>query len=156
MTGKYNLSPIHTEKFLLECPPDKIRQIFNDLERCGSAEPAKEIFKKELGILMKDREPQSRYDQKEVAPVKVVETSPWTQDELALLVKACAKVPGGVRNRWQTIAQMIPTRTIDEIIAKVQEQKTSQKPKELSAAEKLCQDAFFVKVQTEASPRCEL
>ncbi|GBG28717.1 DnaJ protein ERDJ7 [Hondaea fermentalgiana] len=32
---------------------------------------------------------------------------PWTEDELAILAKAIAKYPGGTRNRWVTVSNMV-------------------------------------------------
>ncbi|KAG0236799.1 hypothetical protein BGW42_002667 [Actinomortierella wolfii] len=51
----------------------------------------------------------------------------WTTDEIQLLIKAANKFPGGVQNRWETIAGYIahhtglPERSADEVIKKSQQ-----------------------------------
>jgi len=61
---------------------------------------------------------------------------------LSQLSKAIAKIPGGVSNRWQVIQEMIPTRSINEIISKSQAIKT-QRPSELrKTVDKAKADAF--------------
>jgi len=62
-----------------------------------------------------------------VEPVKVVpKEKPWTDDELSNLAKGLIKYPGGVSNRWEQIADLLPGRTTKEIANKVKEVKSAQ------------------------------
>eukprot|EP01103_Thecamoeba_quadrilineata_P005051 TRINITY_DN14905_c0_g1_i1.p1 TRINITY_DN14905_c0_g1~~TRINITY_DN14905_c0_g1_i1.p1 ORF type:complete len:665 (+),score=167.75 TRINITY_DN14905_c0_g1_i1:48-1997(+) len=58
------------------------------------------------------------------------EAKPWTSEELSQLARALTKVPAGSQNRWQSVAELIPTRTLNEVIAKAQSAKNSR-PQEL-------------------------
>eukprot|EP01111_Echinosteliopsis_oligospora_P015998 TRINITY_DN650_c0_g1_i1.p1 TRINITY_DN650_c0_g1~~TRINITY_DN650_c0_g1_i1.p1 ORF type:complete len:616 (+),score=203.02 TRINITY_DN650_c0_g1_i1:168-2015(+) len=46
---------------------------------------------------------------------------PWTEEELSNLAKGLAKFPGGSAQRWEQIAELVPTRNQREISAKVKE-----------------------------------
>lgn len=56
---------------------------------------------------------------------KTVE-KPWTQEELSVLSKAVAKFPGGTRDRWVRLADYIGTRSPDEVLRKVNENRPSK------------------------------
>lgn len=56
---------------------------------------------------------------------KTVE-KPWTQHELSMLSKAVAKFPGGTRDRWVRLADYIGTRSSDEVLRKVNENRPSK------------------------------
>jgi hypothetical protein len=51
----------------------------------------------------------------------------WTPEEIAVLIKAVKKFPGGSRKRWETISEYVaahsgqPARSNDELIAKAKE-----------------------------------
>ncbi|KAI0565093.1 Chaperone J-domain containing protein [Gracilaria domingensis] len=53
-------------------------------------------------------------------------SKPWTQDELSLLSKAVAKYPGGTVDRWSRIADFVGTRSADEVLRKVSENRLSK------------------------------
>ena len=40
----------------------------------------------------------------------------WTEEEIRLLDKAVAKYPMGTRNRWEMVAKLVRTKTIEEVI----------------------------------------
>lgn len=42
-------------------------------------------------------------------------TGPWTDDELNMLAKLVAKYPGGVSDRWETIAGELNRKTAEVI-----------------------------------------
>lgn len=52
--------------------------------------------------------------------------SPWTQEELSLLSKGVAKLPGGTRDRWNRLAEYIGTRSADEVLRKVSDSRPSK------------------------------
>lgn len=50
----------------------------------------------------------------------------WTADELSLLSKGVAKFPGGTRERWQKLSDVIGTKTPEEVLSKVNESRASK------------------------------
>ena len=66
---------------------------------------------------------------------------PWTRDELSQLAKATTRHPPGTRNRWEVIAQMIGTRTPDEVIAKTKDLQVNSEAAALATRVK-SEDAF--------------
>lgn len=52
---------------------------------------------------------------------KADKRKPWTDEELSNLAKGLAKFPGGSAQRWEQIAELVPTKTQREISAKVKE-----------------------------------
>jgi DnaJ family protein C protein 2 len=42
----------------------------------------------------------------------------WTKDEIALLTKGIVKFPPGTKDRWQTIAMFIGSKTHKDVIKK--------------------------------------
>eukprot|EP01027_Heterolobosea_sp_BB2_P016026 GEZU01022871.1.p2 GENE.GEZU01022871.1~~GEZU01022871.1.p2 ORF type:complete len:244 (-),score=106.96 GEZU01022871.1:70-801(-) len=43
----------------------------------------------------------------------------WTDNELSLLARGMAKFPGGSKNRWESIAMFIGTKTAKEVVQQV-------------------------------------
>lgn len=54
------------------------------------------------------------------------EKTPWTQDELSLLSKGVTRFPGGTRDRWNRLAEYLGTRTVEEVLRKVNESRPSK------------------------------
>ncbi|RKP06319.1 hypothetical protein THASP1DRAFT_22327, partial [Thamnocephalis sphaerospora] len=58
------------------------------------------------------------------APAKKSNERPWTTEEIAILIKAVSKFPGGSRKRWETISEYVAVhsgqaaRSNEELIAK--------------------------------------
>lgn len=57
--------------------------------------------------------------------VKKDANPPWTEQEMSLLSKGVAKFPGGMKNRWERLAQYVGTRSEEEVLAKVNAMRTS-------------------------------
>jgi len=88
----------------------------------ATASEALAIWKKELDSLKTEEVTVKKENSKAVKK----DISEWTSDELSLLAKALAKIPGGVPDRWKQIAQLIPSKSEKEITAKAQEVKYSR------------------------------
>ena len=56
---------------------------------------------------------------KEESKELLIETG-WTKEETALLTKGIVKYPPGTKERWQTIADFIGTKTMKEVIKMAQ------------------------------------
>jgi len=81
----------------------------------------------DLYYSMKQEEREKEEKQKaEEQRRKQDQNRPWSEEELANLAKGLAKYPGGMSNRWDLIADLIPTRSPKDIAAKVKEVKNAQ------------------------------
>jgi DnaJ family protein C protein 2 len=81
----------------------------------------------EMVSSMKNAEKEKENKQREEdAARKANLNRPWNEEELSNLAKGLAKFPGGLSNRWELIADLLPTRTPKEIATKVKEVKSSQ------------------------------
>lgn len=90
-----------------------------------------ELFKEELKFLKDTREELERKTESMMASKKKkepVSMSEWSADELSLLAKGLRKFPAGTRNRWELVQQLVPNKTVEEIIAKTSEAKSSSAP----------------------------
>lgn len=58
---------------------------------------------------------------KDMETVNGDEKSVWTADEMSLLSKGVAKFPGGTRDRWSKLADFIGSKSPDEVLRKVNE-----------------------------------
>jgi len=77
----------------------------------------------------------------EKAPPKVVVSErAFTDDELSQLARGMAKFPGGVRDRWQHIARLLPSRTEAEIVRKARLLSAEQNLKKLREKENFKSD----------------
>lgn len=70
------------------------------------------------------RQPYHLTNGKREIPVSI--DTVWTQEELSLLSKAVVKFPGGTRDRWNRLAEFVGTKTADEILRKVNENRPSK------------------------------
>lgn len=90
----------------------------------------------------KKKEAEKFFEKKANEPKESKTGAPWSQEELAQLSRAVTKIPPGVQRRWELISELIPTRTSEQIIAKVQETKL-KRPEELNKEkEAAAADAF--------------
>lgn len=62
-----------------------------------------------------------------------IEKPQWTADEMSLLSKGVAKFPGGTRDRWAKLADFIGTRTPDEVLQKVNENRANKMKGDIQA-----------------------
>lgn len=138
----FKVNEVDAEKLSMELHGPRLLALLSNLEASTNDSAAgKNFFHQELNALKKEQEDQKRMRQIEKEKKNVVST-PWKEDELSKLAKALAKIPGGTVNRWNLIADLIPTRSANEIIAKAQEVKQSR-PSELhKTANKAAADAF--------------
>lgn len=96
---------------------------FEDNEQDG-----KQLFSKHLDSIKEEAERlKKEAEEKEKEEKKKKESKPWTEKELSLLAQGIAKFPGGVKDRWNIIANFVGTRSVKEIIAKANETKTATK-----------------------------
>eukprot|EP01094_Clydonella_sp_ATCC50884_P021451 TRINITY_DN4729_c0_g2_i1.p1 TRINITY_DN4729_c0_g2~~TRINITY_DN4729_c0_g2_i1.p1 ORF type:complete len:597 (+),score=268.38 TRINITY_DN4729_c0_g2_i1:204-1994(+) len=100
---------------------------------------AAELFKEELMFLKTTREELEKKTESMMATKKKkdVKIGDWSADELSLLAKGLRKFPAGTRNRWELVQQLVPNKSVEEIIAKTSEAKASS-----AASADLSKDAF--------------
>jgi hypothetical protein len=55
-----------------------------------------------------------------------VPARPWAPPEVRLLLEAYVRFPGGTRDRWERMAEVVPGRSAAEIVKKVKEIKKNQ------------------------------
>eukprot|EP01099_Mayorella_cantabrigiensis_P008133 TRINITY_DN749_c0_g1_i1.p1 TRINITY_DN749_c0_g1~~TRINITY_DN749_c0_g1_i1.p1 ORF type:complete len:670 (+),score=204.92 TRINITY_DN749_c0_g1_i1:121-2130(+) len=121
----------------------KLQSLCTALEQSSSPSHARQVFDAELKRLRDEVEAKSekfltKSSAEERAEVEQLGKEVWTDEELSLLAKGLAKYPGGLNNRWQAISEMIGTRTVKEVVAKV---KTARTQADLGKSE-FKEDAF--------------
>lgn len=92
-----------------------------------SPENALEIMKNEWKNLKNEEESQlkEKKDKEQQKQPKKVE---WTDEEIALMTKAIAKIPGGTPQRWEKIAAYIgTTKTVKDVLERATESKCMEK-----------------------------
>jgi len=88
----------------------------------ASGAPCNELYQ-----AMRQEEKEKEEKQKaEELKKKQERDRPWSEEELSNLAKGLAKFPGGLTNRWELIAELLPSRTPKDIAAKVKEVKSTQ------------------------------
>ena len=70
---------------------------------------------------------------KELESRRVQASDEWTPAELALLAKGFSKFPGGTPNRWKLVANMIRTKTVEDVIKKSRQLSEGSSLKAVSA-----------------------
>ncbi|CBZ52368.1 hypothetical protein NCLIV_021560 [Neospora caninum Liverpool] len=71
---------------------------------------------------------------------RLARQSSWTPDELSLLAKGLQKFPGGTARRWKLIADLIGTKTQEEVVEKTKEMSEGASLKAMGS--KISQVAF--------------
>ncbi|PHJ22142.1 hypothetical protein CSUI_003998 [Cystoisospora suis] len=71
---------------------------------------------------------------------RLARQSSWTPDELSLLAKGLQKFPGGTPRRWKLIADLIGTKTQEEVVEKTKEMSEGASLKAMGS--KISQVAF--------------
>lgn len=101
-----------------------------DLKKDIAPEPASDVIVEKTAV--KCEEKAARANEK-----------PWTQEELSLLSKGVTKFPGGTRDRWNRLADYIGSRSADEVLRKVNENRPSKiKPGSLKQTTRIQHNAL--------------
>ncbi|EGC37691.1 hypothetical protein DICPUDRAFT_29919 [Dictyostelium purpureum] len=104
--------------------------ITNEMDSKPDGEQKKQVFQNNLNIIqekVREQERQFQESRKQNQQQKEVkEERVWTEEELHQLAKAIQKFPPGIQNRWETIAQCIPTRSLKDVIAKAKSAQPTQ------------------------------
>jgi hypothetical protein len=93
-----------------------------------SPEKALEIMKNEWKTLKNEEESQIKEKKaKELEQQKQIKKVEWTDEEIALMTKAIAKIPGGTPQRWEKIAAYIGTnKTVKDVLDRATESKSKR------------------------------
>ncbi|EFA82989.1 myb domain-containing protein [Heterostelium album PN500] len=89
----------------------------------AETEKKRQSFKSKFEALQSDKKERERIanDSKKAKQEEIQNDRLWTDDELSQLAKAIQKFPAGCQNRWESIATMVPTRSLKEVINKAKE-----------------------------------
>ena len=102
-----NLSPDDIFNIQLNAKLDTLRSLLEDVEKKDTEDEKLKTYKwltsKYYSIKYKDN-------------IDVEASMLWTKDEINALQKASRKFPGGVKNRWNIIGDMIPSKPQTQII----------------------------------------
>eukprot|EP01132_Coremiostelium_polycephalum_P000496 gene496-624_t len=140
----------------------QLDEVTKSLSESKSDETTQKIFQehfKQVSDSVKEREKKMAESKKTKVETEQNEKT-WTDDELSQLAKAIQKYPSGMGNRWELVAQMIPTKSLKDVIAKAkaaQPTKAFAKPpvQSVSAYEKLKSKVGDKVIKSELSTRIE-
>lgn len=98
-----------------------------------------DLMKEEMKFLKETRDELDRRTEALMAGPKkkkeVESQTEWSQEELSLLAKGLRKFPAGTRNRWELVNQLVPHKSVEEIIAKTSEAKSSAAADQISGSD---------------------
>ncbi|GAM28076.1 hypothetical protein SAMD00019534_112520, partial [Acytostelium subglobosum LB1] len=105
-----------------EMVPPELEQYTKVLTEADN-EQRKVLFTGKLAELQEAKKERERQlaESKKAKQEEVESERIWTDEELTMLAKAIQKFPAGCAQRWESIATMIPSRTLKEVINKAKE-----------------------------------
>jgi DnaJ family protein C protein 2 len=125
------VTPVDVESLCLHLDLARTTSLLDLLDAAANdLEQSRVAVRAELNRIKEAQQTEERKVKSEADKKESREAKPWTAEELSQLARALTRYPAGSQNRWQSVAEMISTRNLNEVISKAQSAKNSR-PQEL-------------------------